>query len=106
MKIPKGVTIAGVFVKIIREDLRDEDHHPKGYFGYYSHERRVIAIDKGLTPAAARDTIRHEMIHAALAMSGLDHLEHFEEEAVVRCMEEIFFPAYERFLRNLNRKKT
>ena len=104
LKIPRSVTIAGVSVKIIREDLRDEDNLPKGYFGYYSHERRVIAIDKSLSPSVARDTIRHEMVHAALSYSGLTSLEHFEEEAIVRCMDEIFFPAWDRFLKNSRRK--
>lgn len=106
MKIPRSVTIAGVRIKIIQEDLRDEDHLSKGYFGYYSHERKVIAVDKGLSPRMTRETIRHEMLHASLALSGLDHLERFEEEAIVVCMDSIFFPAWDRFLRNFRKKQS
>tara|TARA_B100000686_G_scaffold230010_1_gene237392 strand:+ start:137 stop:478 length:342 start_codon:yes stop_codon:yes gene_type:complete len=94
MHIPKSIKVAGVPVKILREDLSDDDN-----FGYYSHERRVIVVDKSLSPSVTRSTIRHEMIHAALAFSGLSSLENYEEEAIVRCMDEIFFPAWESFLR-------
>tara|TARA_R110002020_G_scaffold220074_2_gene427920 strand:+ start:199 stop:513 length:315 start_codon:yes stop_codon:yes gene_type:complete len=102
MKLPKSIHIAGVPVKILQEDLSDEDNLSKGYYGYYSHKRKVIAVDKNLDPSDVRGTIRHEMLHASLALSGLDHLEHFEEEALVRCVDEIFFPAWERFLKRFN----
>lgn len=104
MKLPRSVTIAGVPIGILQEDLSDEDNLPKGYYGYYSDERRVIVIEKTLSPKVAKTTVRHEMLHAALALSGLDHLERFEEEAIVKCMDSIFFPAWDRFLRSLNKK--
>ena len=97
MNLPKSIHIAGVRVKIVQEGLSDEDNRPKGYCGYYSHERKTIVVDKNLNPKTTRDTVRHEMLHASLAFSGLDHLENFEEEALVRCIEEIFFPSWERF---------
>ena len=104
MKIPRSVTIAGVPIRILQEDLSDEDNLPKGYYGYYSDERKVIVIEKTLSQKVAKETVRHEMLHASLAMAGLDHLERFEEEAIVRCMDCIFFPAWERFLKNTERK--
>ena len=104
MKIPRSVTIAGVPIRILQEDLSDEDNMQKGYYGYYSDERKVIVIEKTLSQSVAVATVRHEMIHAALAMSGLDHLEGFEEEAIVKCMDSIFFPAWERFIKNVKRK--
>ena len=64
----------------------------------------MIVIEKTLSQKVAKETVRHEMIHAALALSGLDHLEGFEEEAIVKCMDTIFFPAWERFLKNAKRK--
>jgi Zn-dependent peptidase ImmA (M78 family) len=102
MKLPKSIHIAGVPVKIIQEDLSDEDNLSKGYYGYYSDERRVIVIEQTLSPKVAKATMRHEMLHASLALSGLNRLERFEEEAIVRCMDSIFFPAWERFLKRLN----
>ena len=104
MTIPRSVTIAGISVRILREDLSDEDNLPKGYYGYFSHERKVIVVDKRMGRAMTRDTIRHEMLHAALSFSGLDRLEGFEEEAIVSCMDEIFFPAWEKLLRGFNKK--
>ncbi len=104
MKLPRSVTIAGVPIRILQEDLSDEDNLPKGYYGYYSDERRVIVIEETLSSKVAKATVRHEMLHASLALSGLDHLERFEEEAIVKCMDSIFFPAWERFLKNTERK--
>ena len=94
MYIPKTIRVAGVPVRILREDLSDGET-----FGYYSHERRVIGIDKSLSPSVTRATIRHELIHSALSFSGLSSLTNYEEESIVRCMDEIFFPAWESFLR-------
>ena len=104
MNLPRSVTIAGVPIRILQEDLSDEDNLPKGYYGYYSDERKVIVIEKTLSQKVAKETVRHEMLHAALALAGLDHLERFEEEAIVKCMDCIFFPAWERFLKNTERK--
>ena len=51
MTLPKSIHIAGVPVKIIREDLSDENNRSKGYYGYYSHERKTIVVDTALKPA-------------------------------------------------------
>ena len=97
MTLPKSVHIAGVPVKIVREDLSDENGRSKGYFGYYSHERKTIVVDSNLKPAEVKATVRHEMLHACFAFSGLDRLETFAEESVVVCLEELFFGPWERF---------
>ena len=97
MTLPKSIHIAGVPVKIIKEDLSDENNRSNGYYGYYSHERKTIVIDSSLKPADVKSTIRHEMLHASLAFSGLDRLDSFEEESLVVCIEELFFPEWERF---------
>ena len=39
------------------------------------------------------------MMEASLLISGVGWLENYDQEAVVRCMEEIFFPAWESFLK-------
>ena len=94
MTLPKTIRMAGVPLKIVCRDLSED-----GTFGHYSHTRKLIVVDKSLAPIVLRDTIRHEMMHAAFAFSGLSYCEHWEEEAVVRCMEEVFFPSWERFLK-------
>jgi len=41
------------------------------------------------------ETLKHEMIHACFAVAGLSHIRRFEEEAIVRCLENLLFPALE-----------
>ena len=97
MYIPKSITVAGNSVTILVEELTDDD-----CYGYYSHRRRVIGVQKGLSAKVTRETIRHELVHCALAFCGLSSLVNYEEESIVRCMDEIFFPAYERFLKRFS----
>ena len=85
MNIPKSITMAGIRVRIKFRDLGDDD-----CYGIYSHRRKLITIDKTLKGKELLETIRHEMIHAALGISGLAYCEAYEEEAIVRCMDEIF----------------
>ena len=94
MTLPKTIRMAGVPHKNVSPPLSEA--RP---FGHYSHSRKLIVVDKSLAPGVLRDTVRHEMMHAAFAFSGLSYCEHWEEEAVVRCMEEVFFPSWERFLK-------
>jgi hypothetical protein len=89
MNIPKQVTIGGQKVKIAWGELDD-------CYGTYDHSRRKITLDKKLTDGDVLPTLRHELMHAAFDISGLSFCESWEEEAVVRCMEQVFFPAYER----------
>jgi len=89
--------MAGVRVRINFRDLGDDE-----CYGLYSHRRKRITIDKSLKGKELIDTIRHEMLHAALGISGLAFCESYEEEAIVRCMDEIFFPAWDRFLKRFN----
>lgn len=68
-------------------------------YGLYFHDKKLIQINKKLKGKMLLDTIRHEMMEASLLLSGVGFLEAYEQEAVVRCMEEIFFPAWESFLK-------
>jgi|TARA_R110000824_G_scaffold51312_1_gene143212 hypothetical protein len=96
MKIPKTIRIAGQTIQIMREDLSDEN-----LFGYYSHDRKVIILSKELKEDKVHTTLRHELMEASLCISGVGFCETFEQEAVVRCMDEVFFPAYERLRKRL-----
>ena len=35
------------------------------------------------------------MVHAALRIGGVAFSEYMEEESVVRCMDDLFFPAWD-----------
>ena len=91
MRLPKTVRVAGQVVKILRDDLSDD-----GLFGYYSHDRKVIILAKGLKDEVLLNTLRHELMEASLCISGVGFCESMEQEAVVRCLEEVFFPVWER----------
>ena len=41
------------------------------------------------------DTLRHEMLHASLSVSGISWAESYDEEPIVRAIENIFFPAFD-----------
>ena len=101
MKIPKTITIAGKRIRLIVEEFKGAD---SGTFGEYFHDDRLIQLNTGLTDEDALETLRHEMMEASLFISGLAWTENYEQEAIVRCMEEIFFPAWDVALKRIGRK--
>jgi len=94
MPLPKSVLIAGQPIKIKLAELDD-------CFGQYRHDDRVILINKELNGWTLETTLRHEMLEASLLLSGVGWCENYEQEAVVRCMDEVFFPAWERTQKKL-----
>jgi len=94
MPLPKSVLIAGQPIKIKLAELDD-------CFGQYRHDDRVILINKELNGWTLETTLRHEMLEASLLLSGVGWCENYEQEAVVRCMDEVFFPAWERTQKRL-----
>ena len=94
MKSLKSVTIAGQLIKIKRTELED-------CYGQYAHDRRIIFLNVNLPEKDILSTLRHEMLHASFHIAGISFCESFEEEACIRCIDEVFFPAYERMLKRL-----
>jgi len=94
MGIPKSVKIAGHRIAIKRQPLDD-------CFGQYRHDERVILLNTMISGEDLIVTLRHEMIEASLLLSGVGWCENYEQEAVVRCMDEVFFPAWERTQKRL-----
>ena len=88
--IPRSVVIAGHRIRIRIVDGRELD----GVYGDWSGERKEIRLARGEDLMVA--TLRHEMMHAALDLSGVGWCKRYQEEAIVRCMDEIFWPAWER----------
>tara|TARA_R100001086_G_scaffold240915_1_gene167470 strand:- start:4043 stop:4357 length:315 start_codon:yes stop_codon:yes gene_type:complete len=99
--LPKTVTIAGVPVRLVRADLSEEE-----VFGYWSLDRKTITIHKPLGRKKLLETIRHEMLHAVLDLSGVSFSEGgpFPDEAVVRALESLFFAPWDRLVTRLNKK--
>ena len=74
-------------------------------WGSYYFDAQLIVISERSTHSRKLllQTLRHEMMHASLAISGVSFSTDFQEEAVCRCMDEIFFPAYERLITKLDK---
>ena len=98
MKFPKTITIAGKRIKLVVEEFKGADSDT---FGEYFHDDKLIQINANLSDEEFLTTLRHERMEARLMISGLAWAERYEQEAIVRCMEEIFFPAWETILQRL-----
>lgn len=96
MKVPKKIDIGGITFKV-RFAKFDEDAY--GKMDFDSREILLNQAIKNNTKMVA-ETIRHEMIHASLAVGGVSFSVEYAEEVIVRCLETIFFPAWEK----LNKK--
>lgn len=69
---------------------------------YHADDDEIVLASRTLEKSSTlRQTLRHEMLHAALEISGLSYLEKYEEEAVVRCVDKIFHPAWEKVRKQL-----
>jgi hypothetical protein len=98
MKIPPSVSIGGQEVEIVIEkDLAE--------YGLFCLDDMRITLRSADTDIM-ESTLRHEMMHAAFSIAGISHSKTFEdmEECVVRCLENIFFPAWERMIAKPKRK--
>ena len=100
MELPKTISIAGHRVKLEVVPLSGEEPP----YGLYFHDKKLIQINSKMRDKALLATVRHEMMEASLLLSGVGFLESYEQEAVVRCMEEIFFPAWAQFLKRIKFK--
>lgn len=92
-KLPRSLEIAGCRVRIRLADLED-------LYGRFRFDDRVIEIDRKCfrdDPETAIQTLRHEVLEAALLLSGVGFMERYEQEPVVRAIEQIFFPVWDRF---------
>lgn len=98
MNIPKSIRVGGLPIKIVLDDLSDDE-----CFGYYSHDRKAIFIDRSLKGTKLMETMRHELMEASLCIGGPAWNEGNETEGFVRCMENIFFPTWDRFQKRMQR---
>lgn len=89
---PSSVTVGGRRIRVLMRCMGDED------WGEYKHDDSQILLNADMIESAEdlRVTLRHEMMEAALYVSGAAWMNRYDQEPVVRAMEEIFFPAWER----------
>lgn len=94
LKLPRSVEVAGCRVAVRVTRLQDT-------YGQFTFDDRLIEIDRDHLrddPAEALNTLRHELMEAALLLSGVGFMERYDQEPVVRAMEQVFFPAWEKLL--------
>jgi hypothetical protein len=89
-KLPTSVTVGGIRFQIVYQPIEDDDH------GRMLFDERKILINTFCLDKASllRETLRHEMLHAALHVSGVAFMEYYDEEAIVRAIENIFFTSW------------
>jgi hypothetical protein len=90
-KLPSSVMIGGIRFQIVCQKIDDGD-----YGRMIFDDRKIIISTICLAKASLiRETLRHEILHAALHVSGVSFLERYDEEALVRAIDHIFHPAWE-----------
>ncbi len=64
---------------------------------YHADDRKILLGHKAtLSRAVLIETIRHEMVHAALDIGGVSYNKVMEEESIVRCLDTLFHPSWEK----------
>jgi hypothetical protein len=93
-----SVNIGGLRFDVV---IRDIDE-----FGRMMFDDRKIVLSRACSSDKRLfiQTLRHEMMHAALHLGGVAFAERYDDEAVVRCLENLFFPAWDE-LQALHRRR-
>jgi hypothetical protein len=100
MKLPvTSVTIGGMRITVRIADQED--------WGTFHGDAREITISKrAVVEGKFLPTLMHEMLHAALFISGITWaIESNMEEAVVRAIENLYFPAVSRLKKTSGKGK-
>jgi len=90
---PTQITIGGRIIAI-RIDPKLE-----AWGEYRGDDAEIVLAARTLAKQSSlRETLRHEMLHAALDICGLTYIEGFDryEECFVRALENVFFPAWQK----------
>ena len=92
MTIPKKISIGGIAFKVRFVKFDDDD------YGKMDFDQRLILLNQAMRNNLPMtiETLRHEMIHAALAVGGVSFAVEYDEEVIVRCLDSIFFPAWDK----------
>jgi hypothetical protein len=92
MTIPRKISIGGIAFKVRFVKFDDDD------YGKMDFDQRLILLNQAMKNNLPMtiETLRHEMIHAALAVGGVSFAVEYDEEVIVRCLDSIFFPAWDK----------
>lgn len=86
MKKLSFINVLGQKIKVVYEDIED--------WGNCNIDEKTITLSKKCLKddLIHRETLIHEVIHMILEMTGLAYMEHNDEEAYVRCIENLIIP--------------
>ena len=92
--------VGGIEFKIVLKKIKD--------YGEMHIDKKTIYIRKGLSPEESFDTMMHEVVHAALSISGLSDILNDDnmEEAIVRASRLYFIPRIQKRIWKLQKKET
>lgn len=90
MKLPRIVGIGGRKIKVSYADIP--------HYGEFDYDEGTIRISKELknNPREVYETFRHELVEAALLLGGVGWQEIYDQEPVVRALDNIFWPVWEK----------
>tara|TARA_R110002020_G_scaffold465216_1_gene686501 strand:+ start:1037 stop:1345 length:309 start_codon:yes stop_codon:yes gene_type:complete len=95
MPLPKSVEVGGIKFKVVRGPKTKGDDD----FGEIDTDKRVIYVNPLVCKTEETEwmTLKHEVAHAALYVSGIGYvLKGKDEEALVRMLEHIMMPSLEK----------
>ena len=97
--IPTSLAIAGQKIMIRVRDFDGE------LYGQFHFDKKIIDVD--VKVAANKklfiETMRHEVFEACLLLSGVGWGDVYQAEQVVRCMDELCYPALERLYKVIDK---
>ena len=69
---------------------------------YRADDEEIVLASRTLERQSnLRETLRHEILHASLDIAGISHLTVYQEEAIVRCIDNVFHPAWDKVRKQL-----
>lgn len=97
INLPRFILIGGIKFRIVIAKIDD--------YGQMSFDDKEIRISKEClnNDKMLLDTLRHEMLHASLAVAGHSWSSKIDEEPIVRSIENIFFPALDVLMNKINK---
>ena len=69
---------------------------------YRADDEEIVLASRTLErQSTLRETLRHEILLASLDIAGISHLTVYQEEAIVRCIDNVFHPAWDKVRKQL-----
>lgn len=86
-------------IKVIGKKINVKYVETEEYWGYFDQDELTIYLSLNClkNPERHEETLKHEIKHVILYLTGLAFLERFEEETLVRCIENLIIPEISKY---------